>query len=90
MRAVQTTLHATLSAGSHWLFLLQVLACIGEQFDEGDEVCGVCVNIRSSKDRIELWSKTAANEALQVCAVTIEVSCLYLLYGHMADTCRQP
>eukprot|EP00877_Chromochloris_zofingiensis_P007497 jgi/Chrzof1/2/Cz01g00030.t1 len=46
-------------------WLHAVLACIGEQFDEGDEVCGVCVNIRSSKDRIELWSKTAANEALQ-------------------------
>jgi hypothetical protein len=39
-----------------------VLACIGEQFDEGDEVCGVTVNIRQGKDRIELWTKTAANE----------------------------
>jgi translation initiation factor 4E len=46
--------------------LLQVLACIGEQFDEGDEVCGVTVNIRAGKDRIELWTKTAANEALQM------------------------
>jgi hypothetical protein len=44
----------------------QVLGCIGEQFDEGDEVCGVTVNIRNGKNRIELWSKTAANEALQV------------------------
>lgn len=46
--------------------MLQVLACIGEQFDEGDEVCGVTVNIRTGKDRLELWSKTAANEALQM------------------------
>jgi hypothetical protein len=44
----------------------QVLACIGEQFDEGDEVCGVTVNIRAGKDRIEMWTKTAANEALQM------------------------
>lgn len=44
----------------------QVLACIGEQFDEGEEVCGVTVNIRNGKDRLELWSKTAANEALQM------------------------
>lgn len=29
--------------------LLQVLACIGEQFDEGDEVCGVTVNIRQGE-----------------------------------------
>lgn len=48
------------------LLVLQVLACIGEQFDEGDEVCGVTVNIRAGKDRIELWTKTAANEALQM------------------------
>lgn len=44
----------------------QVLACIGEQFEEGDEVCGVTVNIRNGKNRIEMWTKTAANEALQV------------------------
>lgn len=46
--------------------LPQVLGCIGEQFDEGDEVCGVTVNIRNGKNRIEMWTKTAANEALQV------------------------
>jgi len=46
-------------------WLHAVLACIGEQFEEGDEVCGVTVNIRAGKDRVELWSKTAANEAVQ-------------------------
>jgi hypothetical protein len=48
------------------LHYLQVLACIGEQFSEGDEVCGVAVNIRPKGDRIELWTKTASNEAAQV------------------------
>ncbi len=43
-----------------------MLACIGEQFTEGDEVCGVAVNIRNKGDRIELWTKTASNEATQV------------------------
>ena len=47
-----------------------MLACIGEQFEEGDEVCGVTVNIRAGKDRVELWSKTAANEAVQVMALS--------------------
>lgn len=46
---------------------MQVLACIGEQFTEGDEICGVAVNIRGKGDRIELWTKTASNEAVQVC-----------------------
>jgi len=44
----------------------KVLACIGEQFTEGDEVCGVAVNVRAKGDRIELWTRTAANEAKQV------------------------
>jgi hypothetical protein len=43
----------------------QVLAAIGEQFAEGEEVCGVAVNIRPAKDRVELWTRTAANEAAQ-------------------------
>ena len=46
----------------------QVLACIGEQFTGGEEVCGIAVNIRPKGDRIELWTKTAANEAEQVSA----------------------
>jgi translation initiation factor 4E len=46
-------------------WLHAVLACIGEQFTEGHEICGVTVNIRQGgKDRIELWTRTAANEAL--------------------------
>ncbi len=44
----------------------QILACIGEQFPEGDEICGVAVNIRAKGDRIELWTKTSSNEAVQV------------------------
>mmetsp|Transcript_26142 Transcript_26142/g.77553 ORF Transcript_26142/g.77553 Transcript_26142/m.77553 type:complete len:201 (-) Transcript_26142:191-793(-) len=43
-----------------------VLACIGEQFTHGDEVCGIAVNIRPKGDRLELWTKTAMNEAEQV------------------------
>ena len=68
----------------------QVLACIGEQFTEGEEVCGIAVNIRPKGDRIELWTRTAANEAAQVCATT----CLGLHALHKcvsmqacADTC---
>lgn len=49
---------------SNWLHA--VLACIGEQFDDGDEVCGVVVNIRPKSNRISIWTKTASNEAAQV------------------------
>ena len=28
-------------------------------------MCGVTVNIRTGKDRVEMWTKTASNEALQ-------------------------
>mmetsp|Transcript_11476 Transcript_11476/g.20290 ORF Transcript_11476/g.20290 Transcript_11476/m.20290 type:complete len:209 (+) Transcript_11476:65-691(+) len=46
-------------------WLNAVLACIGEQFSEGDEICGVAVNIRNKGDRIEMWTKTSSNEAVQ-------------------------
>jgi hypothetical protein len=43
----------------------QLLACIGEQFTEGDEVCGIVVNVRAKQDKLCIWTKTAANEAAQ-------------------------
>lgn len=45
---------------------VQVMATIGEQFTEGDEICGVAVNIRQKGDRIEMWTRTSSNEAAQV------------------------
>ncbi|KAL2652099.1 hypothetical protein R1flu_020227 [Riccia fluitans] len=47
-----------------WLHTL--LAMIGEQFDEYDEVCGAVVSVRARQDKIALWTKTASNEAAQV------------------------
>ncbi|KAJ7566335.1 hypothetical protein O6H91_02G097600 [Diphasiastrum complanatum] len=47
-----------------WLHTL--LAMIGEQFDEGDEICGAVVNVRARQDKISLWTKTASNEAAQI------------------------
>lgn len=43
-----------------------MLAIIGEQFTEGEEICGLAVSIRPKGDRLELWTRTASNEAVQV------------------------
>jgi len=48
------------------MWLNALLACVGEQFAEGDEVCGVVVNVRAKQDKVCLWTRTAANEAAQV------------------------
>lgn len=45
---------------------LQMLALIGEQVEEKDEVCGAVVSIRPSKDRVAVWTKSADKESLQV------------------------
>ena len=42
------------------------MALIGEQFDEGDEICGVVASVRPKQDKLSLWTKNAANEAVQV------------------------
>lgn len=49
---------------------LQLLACIGEQFSEGEELCGVVVNVRAKQDRLCVWTKSASNEAAQVSWLT--------------------
>ncbi|MCO5601402.1 hypothetical protein L7F22_055522 [Adiantum nelumboides] len=52
------------SVDSYWLDTL--LALIGEQFDEADEICGVVVSIRPRQDKISLWTRTSSNEAAQM------------------------
>ncbi|KAJ7538133.1 hypothetical protein O6H91_11G035500 [Diphasiastrum complanatum] len=47
-----------------WLHTL--LAMIGEQFEEGDEICGAVVSVRARQDKIALWTRTASNEAAQI------------------------
>lgn len=42
------------------------MALIGEQFDEGDEICGVVASVRQRHDKLSLWTRNAANEAAQV------------------------
>lgn len=48
------------------MWLHAILAAIGEQWDDGDEVCGIVVNVRPKQDRLQVWTKTASNEAAQV------------------------
>ncbi|EPS73245.1 hypothetical protein M569_01514, partial [Genlisea aurea] len=43
-----------------------LMALIGEQFDEADEICGVVASVRQRQDKISLWTKNAANEATQM------------------------
>ncbi|KAL9237201.1 hypothetical protein vseg_011783 [Gypsophila vaccaria] len=49
---------------SMWLETL--MALIGEQFDEAEEICGVVASVRQRGDKISLWTKNAANEAVQM------------------------
>jgi len=49
---------------TYWLNTL--LALIGEQYDDTDDICGVVVNVRSKQDRISIWTKSSSNEAVQV------------------------
>uniref|UniRef100_A0A1J3FQ39 mRNA cap-binding protein n=1 Tax=Noccaea caerulescens TaxID=107243 RepID=A0A1J3FQ39_NOCCA len=49
---------------SNWLNTL--LALVGEQFEQGDEICGAVLNFRTRGDKISLWTKNAANEEAQL------------------------
>jgi len=42
-----------------------VLGCIGENFDDENEVMGCVVSIRKGQDRLALWTKTWSKEDIQ-------------------------
>lgn len=46
-----------------WLW--SVLACIGESFEDENEICGCVVSIRRGANRLALWTKTATLEGAQ-------------------------
>ncbi|CAN1279704.1 Eukaryotic translation initiation factor isoform 4E, partial [Linum perenne] len=48
------------------MWLETLMALIGEQFDESEEICGVVASVRQRQDKLALWTKTAANEAVQM------------------------
>lgn len=39
-----------------WAWL--AMALVGEDLDEGDEICGAVVSLRSKVDRIQLWTRS--------------------------------
>ena len=51
-----------------FLFIIvsQLLAMIGEQFEDGNEICGAVVSVRQKQDRIAIWTRTATNEETQI------------------------
>ena len=34
------------------------MALVGEELDEGDEICGAVVSLRSKVDRIQVWTRS--------------------------------
>jgi translation initiation factor 4E len=41
---------------------VQLLAIVGEQFQVGDEVCGIVCSIRFNEDILSVWNKSADNK----------------------------
>ncbi|XP_042516172.1 eukaryotic translation initiation factor-like [Macadamia integrifolia] len=48
------------------MWLETLMALIGEQFEESDEICGVVASVRQRQDKVALWTRTASNEAVQM------------------------
>jgi len=47
-------------ASKYWEDL--VLAVIGEQFDVGDEICGIVLSIRFQEDILSVWNRSATDQ----------------------------
>lgn len=48
------------------MWLETLMALIGEQFEEAEEICGVVASVRQRQDKLSLWTRNAANEAVQM------------------------
>nr|ACG24005.1 eukaryotic translation initiation factor 4E-2 [Zea mays] len=48
------------------MWLETLMALVGEQFDETDDICGIVASVRPRGDKLALWTRTASNEAVQV------------------------
>lgn len=58
-------------------FLLgQVLALVGDQLDDGDNICGAVLSIRFNEDILSVWNRNASDH--QVCFHVMIRSCLVL------------
>ncbi|KAG5077163.1 hypothetical protein JHK82_055858 [Glycine max] len=60
------------------MWLETMMALIGEQFEDAEDICGVVASVRQWQDKLSLWTKTAANEAAQnldnECLETLNIS----------------
>ena len=68
-------------ASRYWEELL--LAVVGEQFDVGDEVCGLVVSIRYQEDIISVWNRSCSNAAAKQkiqCDISLWSLRFFLLY----------
>ncbi|CAI9771228.1 unnamed protein product [Fraxinus pennsylvanica] len=59
------TVNSNTKANLENTWLETLMALIGEQFDEAEEICGVVASVRR-QDKLSLWTKNAANEAAQM------------------------
>lgn len=48
------------------MWLETLMALIGEQFTESEEICGVVASVRPRQDKLSLWTRNATNEAVQM------------------------
>ena len=51
------------SIDAAWLHT--VLAAVGEQFSEGEELCGIVLSPRAKEVRLSLWTRNAKDEPAQ-------------------------
>jgi len=45
------------------LWLWTLLACVGEAFDDENDICGAVISLRKGGDKIALWTRSSSNEA---------------------------
>mmetsp|Transcript_53017 Transcript_53017/g.133309 ORF Transcript_53017/g.133309 Transcript_53017/m.133309 type:complete len:188 (-) Transcript_53017:64-627(-) len=70
-------------ANKAWEDLL--IAIVGDQFDVGDEICGIVMSIRFQEDIISVWNKSANNHDVKATIRETMRTVLNLQHGTMME-----
>ncbi|OIW18250.1 hypothetical protein TanjilG_00354 [Lupinus angustifolius] len=71
------------------MWLETLMALIGEQFDDAEDICGVVASVRQRQDKLSLWTKTAANEAAQV-MMCLPLGLEFMIFIYLYDQIFKP
>jgi len=70
-----------------FICFLQLLALVGDQLDDADNICGAVLSVRFNEDIISVWNRNASDHQVRKLFTRRTVSLPLLLIGTYTVQC---